>query len=156
MIGTLLFQIPGVISQSFFAEGSADSTDLPRIWRRSLIFCYALVLPAMIGLLLGVKPLLGLFGPGYVDNGANLLRLITLSIPFVSFNSIFLMRKRIENKLGWIVGANILVNGVLLVVGLGFLEHLSIDAFGYALLVGHGLLTLVGLSSLIRKRISSN
>jgi len=152
MIGNMLHQIPLMVSQSFFAEASAHHSKMSGVWRRSLKLCYALAIPASSVLMLGSGFVLRLFGPRYAENSTLLLILICLSTPMYCFNRIYLTRKRVENKLGWVLGGHTLVTAVLLGAGIILLGAVSVTSFGYGLLLGHGSLALLGLMETFRSR----
>ncbi len=82
-IAGLLFAIPAGVSQSLFAEGSHFEDRLRDNVKKSLIFTFLLLVPAVVVLILTSKWLLLAFGQSYSSNGSMLLRILAISgLPF--------------------------------------------------------------------------
>jgi O-antigen/teichoic acid export membrane protein len=86
MIVALLKIIPSTAAQSLFAEAAADEASLGRLARRTLRGIYAVLLPAIVGLVVLAGPILSIFGPDYAAAGTRCLQLLALSGLFAGFN----------------------------------------------------------------------
>ena len=89
MIGNMLFQIPIMISQSSFAEASAQPSKIDEIWRRSLKLSYIISLPSALILIISSRYILNLFGSFYAENSTILLIIICLTTPFTPLIKFF-------------------------------------------------------------------
>jgi len=98
-IATLLFVIPGAVSQSLFAEGSHFEDKLGVNVRRSYIFIFLLLIPAIILLLLLGKWLLLLYGESYSENALMLLWILGVSSLLVGVNSIYYSILRVRGRI---------------------------------------------------------
>ncbi|MCK4723248.1 MAG: oligosaccharide flippase family protein, partial [Dehalococcoidia bacterium] len=95
-IATVLFSVPLSTSFSLFAEGSYDEQTLGQNTRRSLVFTFAIVVPAILLIILIGDKLLLLFNPAYAENATSLLRVLAISALPVSLNNIYFGVKRVE------------------------------------------------------------
>jgi O-antigen/teichoic acid export membrane protein len=98
-IATLLFVIPGAVSQSLFAEGSHFEDKLGVNVRRSYIFIFLLLIPAIILLLLLGKWLLLLYGESYSANALMLLWILGVSSLLVGVNSVYYSILRVRGRI---------------------------------------------------------
>ncbi|MDY6917837.1 MAG: oligosaccharide flippase family protein [Chloroflexota bacterium] len=139
MIASLLFTIPTAVSQSLLAEGSHFEEQLRTNVKRSYRFVFLLLIPAIVVLLLIAKWLLLLFGVGYSENAATLLRLLVLSGVFVGVNSVYYSILRVERRIRELVALtaftaiSVLFGGYVLmpttgIIGIGYV-WLAVQAF---------------------------
>ncbi len=98
MIASLLIAIPEAISDSLFAEGSHSEKALSKNVRRSFIFAFTLLIPALILLLLLSKWVLLLFGASYPVNALLLLQLLALSSLPAAVSRIYLSVLRVQGR----------------------------------------------------------
>lgn len=103
------FYIPWIITNSLqlFATNMATSItvetalDETRIWhyaRAGLIAVLRLLVPIVLGVVLLAEPLLAIFGPGYAQNGAGVLRLLALSSLPYTLTAVYLGLARVHNR----------------------------------------------------------
>ena len=102
-IASVLFAIPLSVSFSLFAEGSHSEGELSRNIRRSLIFTFVVVVPAILLIVLIGDKLLLLFAPDYAENSHNLLRVLAVSAAPLSLNYIYFAAKRVEMRMKGVV-----------------------------------------------------
>ena len=139
----VLFTIPVSISFSLFAEGSHNDEGLGRNIRRSLIFSFLIVIPAMLLIVLIGDRLLLVFGPSYADNATNLLRLLALSIVPGSLNQIYFGVKRVEMKMKSVICLSAFIAIITLALSWVLLPQMGIVGAGVAWLSSQGVAALV-------------
>ncbi|MBS3159485.1 oligosaccharide flippase family protein [Candidatus Woesearchaeota archaeon] len=104
MIANILFFIPTSVSQSFLAENtSSNNFNI----KKSLIFSYILVIPAIILTLFLSDHLLLLFGLEYLQ-GSLFLKLSVLSTIIYTYNTIKLNSLNIQHKIKELIIANLI------------------------------------------------
>lgn len=146
----LLFAIPTTISNSLFAEGSRQSTNLARDIKRSLKLVTMLGLPAAALLMVAGDKLLLVFGQQYSQEGIKLLWLLSPSVLPLSLNIIYLAVARVRKSLGEVVAVTSAI--VVSTLGLSYilLPSLGILAPGAGWLAGQSLVALAILPRFVK------
>lgn len=132
-----LWAVPLVTAVALLAQGAGDRDNLGLHLRRSLVFTFATVVPAIVVLWLGGGWLLHIFGPTYAAEGTGALRVLSLVTLPLAVNSLYVGVKRVDKEL---TGPIILTGFISLsaVVATAFLlPYASVSAPGYALLAAH-------------------
>lgn len=80
MIASLLFAVPLSLSTVLYAVGSGDSVGLAQRFRLTLGTSMAVGLLANLFLVVAAEPLLGLFGPQYVNEATMPLHILALGV----------------------------------------------------------------------------
>jgi len=142
-IANIIFTIPVSISLSLFAEGSYDATKLKENVRMSLKLALLITIPAVVLVLIMSPYLLLLFGSSYSEEGARLLRLLTLSALPLTINYIFLSIKRIQIQTRKVMALSSFIAAASLLVGYFLLLRMGINGIGVAWLIGQGIIGLV-------------
>lgn len=142
-LANVLFAISISISFSLLAEGSHDEEKLGRNTRRSLVFTFAMVLPAVLLILLFGDRILSIFGSVYAENSVGLLRIAALSAIPVSFNQVYFSVKRVEMKMKSVIAVNAFTTVGTLVLSSILLRPMGITGAGVAWLSMHMVAALV-------------
>jgi O-antigen/teichoic acid export membrane protein len=141
-IATLLYIIPMATSQSLFAEGSYNETEIAHYLAKAIRMNFSILIPAIvITLVFGKYILLG-FGERYSSEGSMTLQLLAISGIFLSINnmgsSVFYVRHKVQ--------LIILVNciGALVIFGLSYLlTRNTLVGVGVAWIIGQGVMSLI-------------
>ncbi|MFC1932384.1 lipopolysaccharide biosynthesis protein [Chloroflexota bacterium] len=126
-IAQMLFAIPMAVSSSLFAEGSHDEHLLQPNILKSVKLGLLILIPVVVVLFTLSDRLLLFFGSTYAENGAALLRVLTVSVFPVGINYICLSVMRVKkNTIGIIlVSASVaclaLGTGYILITSAGLL-----------------------------------
>jgi len=148
MIASLLFSIPQAVSQSLFAEGSTSGKDLKTHVRRSFIFVFLILVPAVIVIFLAGKWFLVLFGANYSANSLILLRILAISSLLLGINRIYTSILRVNDRIKELViitgfiAIGTLLGSYLLIPGWG------LNGIGYAWLAAQGAVSIYVLFAL--------
>jgi len=124
MIANILFFIPTSVSQSFLAENtSSNNFNI----KKSLIFSYILVIPAIILTLFLSDHLLLLFGLEYLQ-GSLFLKLSVLSTIIYTYNTIKLNSLNIQHKIKELIIANLItafisISFSIVLINYGLIVH---------------------------------
>lgn len=118
-MGNLLNAVAYAVSQSLFAEGSYEGSDLRRLVVRSARLQAAVMLPASATLALGAAFLLSVFGHAYRQHAEFALILFAVAAPGVALNNWTSALLRLTRQLRALVWSNILY--VVTVAGLALL-----------------------------------
>lgn len=127
------------MTTSFTVEAAAGEEKLATFTRRIFIHIARLVVPMVLVVMVAAPFILSIFGRGYAEEGATLLRLIALStIPNIA-TAVYLSVARVQRRMASIVG----VQGALCILTL---------SLSYWLLNGYGI-TAVGVAMLASQTI---
>lgn len=143
MLGSLLTSPGMALASSAFAEGSNDPQQLSAILVRSAALGLLVTVPA--ALVLGaISPwFLLLFGPGYAQEAAGLLRWLAGAAPLVVLCRLYYTHLRVRKRVGLLIAMSGLVAAITLgAAALGMPRH-GIAASGVGWLVGNGLVALL-------------
>ena len=135
-ISIILYAICTSLGSSLVVEASMNPEQLNHLSRRVFIQLTLLVIPAAVVLWIGAPIILQLFGQTYAQEGAPLLRLLSLSaIPFILI-TVFVSMARVERKISRAILAYLSI--AVLVVGLSviFLHRFGLLGVGYAWVTG--------------------
>ncbi|MGB2852963.1 MAG: MATE family efflux transporter, partial [Dehalococcoidia bacterium] len=141
-IATVLFSVPLSTSFSLFAEGSYDEEILGKNTRRSLVFTFAIVIPAMLLIILIGDKLLLLFAPAYAENATSLLRVLAVSALPLSLNQIYFGAKRVEMKMKSVIVLTAFIAIATLALSSVLLPRMGILGVGVAWLSSQGTVAL--------------
>ena len=141
-MATVLFAVPLSTSFSLFAEGSYDEEILGKNTRRSLVFTFAIVIPAMLLIILIGDKLLLLFNPAYAENATSLLRVLAISAIPLSLNQIYFGAKRVEMKMKSVIVLTAFIAVATLTLSSVLLPRMGILGVGVAWLSSQGTVAL--------------
>ncbi len=151
-IGSVLAMVPSSGSISLFAEGSYEEEKLKQNVWRSLKMVFVILLPLVVLILVLADKILLLFGGAYSENGATLLRLLTISALPLAINVVYLSIKRVEKKLKVLIGLSASMAIITLGVSFYLLPLMGINGAGIAWLSSQGTVTLgIAISFVVRK-----
>ncbi len=151
MIASLLFTIPGAVSQSLFAEGSHSYDALRENLARSLRFTFLLLIPAVIVLIALSKWLLLAFGQSYSLNGLRLLQTLSLSSLPLAISHIYGAILRVTGRLKELIAVQAFTSAVALAGSYLLMPTMGIVVVGYVWLGVHGVVAIyVGAVLLLR------
>ncbi|MCX6111677.1 MAG: lipopolysaccharide biosynthesis protein [Proteobacteria bacterium] len=125
---TILTTVPISISNSLFAEGSNQETFLKANLIRSLKLFFILLLPTILVFLLIADKILLLFGHSYSNQGAGLLRIISVSIIPLGINYIYMAIVRVKKNISNAIKVSIVI--AFLSFGLSYFFMLKFELIG--------------------------
>jgi Membrane protein involved in the export of O-antigen and teichoic acid len=131
-IATLLFAIPGAVSQSLFAEGSHFEDKLRENVVKSLKFSFLLLVPATIILILVGKWLLLAFGQSYSANALRLLWILSLSSLPLAINHLYTSILRVKSRLKELMAIRGFIALAVLLASYLIMPATGIMGIGYA------------------------
>lgn len=136
MIANLLYVVPFATSQSLFAEGSYNEEKLISHAKQAALINILLLVPASLILIIAGPLVLNIYGPRYLEGGAVLLQLFTLTGIFVATNYIYAaMFKVAKLKLAMIL-CSAFGTGVTLLLSFMFVGQ-GLPGIGVAWLFGN-------------------
>jgi O-antigen/teichoic acid export membrane protein len=123
------------VSSSLVVEITGGHGESRGAVRRSLLLYAAVAVGALLVCVLGARPLLELAGPKYASEGAGLLRLIGLSIPFTAMMAPYKTLVWLDQRV-WALALYQAVLGVaVLGIALALFPQLGLAAAGAAVLI---------------------
>jgi len=142
MIIALLNIIPKSLAQSLFAEGSHSGTILKSSLKKVGYFSFAIMIPCVLITFFFGQYVLHFFGKAYAIESFMLLRIMSISVIFVTVNligeSILNIRKEIKTLVFFSVF------NASLVLGLSFVFiHLGLSGIGIAWIIAQGSTSLL-------------
>lgn len=153
-IASHLFAIPGSISQSLFSEGANYEQSLARDIERSSRLIIVLLVPVVVAMVILADKLLLIFGREYSLEGAQLLRILTISALPTSINLLYLSVARVQKRLTNIIAVSAIIAAVTLGLSYMLIPATGLLGAGIAWLAGNTLaavLTLPGIFKAIRR-----
>lgn len=151
-IAYALYLVPHGMGQSMVAHLAADPGGLAEARRGMLLRAYALLVPAVLVLVVGARPLLAVFGPHYAATGVVVLALAALSaLPDVVIRAA-VATARVQRRSGVLVGLPAAV-AVLVLGGTWLLTpRLGLAGAGVALLTAETIAAVALLGGAGRRR----
>jgi O-antigen/teichoic acid export membrane protein len=140
-IANIIFNIPGAVNTSLFAEGSHNEKILGQIIKKSVFLIFLIVIPAIILIVLFGNHILLLFGKEYSDEGFKFLQILALSGVFISINAIFGTVFKVMYKSKELIFVSLVGAIVILSLGYLFLDK-GLIGVGLAWILGQASVTL--------------
>jgi O-antigen/teichoic acid export membrane protein len=123
------------VASSFVVEMASGIGRSTELLRRSLMLWAGVALAACAVCVLGARPILSVAGPGYAEHGAQLLRLIGLSVPFSAITAVWCTLVWLDQRVWALAGFQAASGAVLLAVTLILLPHLGLVAVAWSNLI---------------------
>jgi O-antigen/teichoic acid export membrane protein len=133
------------LGTSLSVEGGAASAQLAQATRRMLRLLVGLQLPLVVGIVIFAPLILQIFGTGYSDEGALLLRLLVLGILPHGLNAVCLGVARVRRQLWVLFGLQAGQAGLFLALAVLLLPVMGIAGVGVAFLVGQSIVAAVAI-----------
>jgi O-antigen/teichoic acid export membrane protein len=137
-MSTVLFFIPGSISQSLFAEGSYDKGLLHRNVLRAFRLSFALLVPATLLLVLLGDRLLLAFGTSYSARSLELLRILVMAGFPITVESVHFAVLKVRGGLRELLLWRLALTTVVLAASYHFVSIGGVEAIGWVYLTAHG------------------
>lgn len=123
------------VASSLVVEIASGRAESRRAFRHSLMLWAAVAFGSLLVCVLGARPLLELAGGRYAAEGATLLRLIGLSMPFAAVVALYRTLVWLDQRV-WTLALLQAVAGVaVLGIALAFFTHSGLAAAGWANLI---------------------
>ena len=151
MVGCLFFMVSAWVAISLFAEGSHSAHELAHRVRTSWRIILALLIPAMVLVVIGGRPILAVFGPSYTQGYLLLVVLAGSAIPDAITN-VYVSILRVERR---ILAAGLLNVGMAIATVSAawlLLPSMGIAGGGVGWLIGESLGSAWVLEDVIRRR----
>lgn len=154
MILGFLAIIPIAVTQSLFAEGSHDTSDLKKHFIKAVKIIYFLLIPAILLIVLFGNIILNFFGKSYADESFIFLRIIGISAIFMPISSLGNSLLKIRHQIKELIITNIL--SAIFVLGFSILFiQFGLAGIGWGWLVGQVIVACLYIFVLGRKRLFS-
>lgn len=122
MIVNLLYIIPKATSQSLFAEGSYNETELKLHLKKAIKIISIIIIPAILIIFIFGNYILLAFGKNYSDEGFILLKFLSISGIFISISSIGYSILNIKHKVKINVLLSLINTAITLSLSLIFIK----------------------------------
>jgi O-antigen/teichoic acid export membrane protein len=149
-IGNALELVAYNFGVSLTVESSRDQSRLALYTRQILRRGFALFTPGVMLLCLAAPLLLTVFGKGYAQSSATVLRLLLLAVLPKLVVAIFVATARVQKRIGRIVVVQALTSTLVLGLSLVAVGRLGILGVGLAYLISQAVVAAVVLPSLAR------
>jgi O-antigen/teichoic acid export membrane protein len=154
-LASVILMIAYATSFSLLAEVSREPGKFGSDAVRAMKFILLLLVPAILIVFFAGDWILSLFGDEYAENGADLLRLLTVSGIPVSFNILYITWKRLRQEVWPIVYLYAFVAAFTIGVGYALMQEMGLAGIGVAWLSANGGVTVLLGLGLVRNRIRS-
>lgn len=138
------------ISSSYVVEASHDNREQAGLMRRSLRLSFLICLLGVPFLVIAGPWLLAFLGSGYVSEGASVLRLLVLAIPFSVINTTWMNTARVRNQMGRVVALEIMLGVIVVGLAIILLPRMGPDGSALAFLAGQVVAAFITTPSVIR------
>lgn len=154
LIVGLLISPALALANSAFAEGANNIKDSSKIILRAA--CIGISITLIGGAIIWFIPnyFLYIFGPNYVRGASNLLRILSISSPFLVILFFFSTYLRLEDKIINLVVLNAIFASVTIGVAVALISSLGLISIGVGMLVGSMLCSILSLIALARMAFS--
>lgn len=140
-IGAFVFIIPSSFGTSLFVEGS-HGEPMRKKTIKSIFGIYALLLPAVLGIIVLGEYLLAFLGKHY-EAGLSLLRIFAVSSLFAPFLSIYSTIKRVQKDLKGLIAMNFLLSALLISLSYFLMLLYGVNGIGYAWLLSYAFCSVI-------------
>lgn len=148
-----LYLVSGNMGMSLVTEGAKDEKNL-RVYGNQILQRTLWIVAAAVGLIVvGASTILRLYGVSYADEGATLLRLLSLSAIPYTFVSVYLSMARVQRKMHKIIYVLGALCAVVLSSSYFFLDAYGITGVGLAWLLGQSVVAAAIFLKDFRKRL---
>ncbi len=115
----------------FISAAAEPGADLRHATIRFIALCGGAGILSCVGLIIIAPWVLAIMGPSYAENGTVLVRLMALTLPTVSFVAIYTALAKVERRLRFAVGVQV-VFGIFVIAGIApAAERWGIQGVGY-------------------------
>jgi O-antigen/teichoic acid export membrane protein len=135
-IAALLSTGSYAIGNALFSEGAHDPGQLRDLMKRSAKIMTAVMIPGVAIVILVREPLLSLFGSKYPGHAQGLLTVLALGALAVAFHTWASSALRITERMGPLLGSNVVYMVTTLALALGF-AHRGLNWVGWAWALGN-------------------
>jgi O-antigen/teichoic acid export membrane protein len=149
-IGNALELVAYNFGVSLTVESSRDQSRLAFYTQQILRRGFLLFTPGVMLLWLAAPLLLTVFGKGYAQSSATLLRLLLLAVLPKLLVAIFVAVSRVQKRVGRIIVVQALTSTLVLSLSLAFVGRLGILGVGVAYLISQAVVAAAVLPSLVR------
>lgn len=119
----------------FISAAAEPGADLRHATLRFIALCGGAGVASCIGLIVVAPWVLAIMGPSYADHGTDLVRLMALTLPTVSFVAIYTALAKVERRLRFAVVVQVIF-GIVVIAGIGpAAARWGINGVGYLYLV---------------------
>lgn len=138
------------LANSAFAEGANNIKDSSKIILRAA--CTGISITLIGGAIIGFLPhyFLYMFGPNYVRGASNLLRILSISSPFLVILFFFSTYLRINDEIIKLVVLNAIFASVTIGVAVALISSLGLISIGVGMLAGSILCSILALIAVAR------
>lgn len=137
LLGGAFFTVTASVGSALFAEGSHDRRALSQQTRLAVKISAALLTPLMLVFFVAAGPILGLFGPGYEENGKTLLILLAACAVPDAITGLYIARVRAEGRLVFPAVASMAIAALTLVGAWLLLPSMDLAGAGVAFIAAH-------------------
>ncbi|MEM2727176.1 MAG: oligosaccharide flippase family protein, partial [Archaeoglobaceae archaeon] len=140
-IGAFVFIIPSSFGTSLFVEGSYRGP-IRKKTIKSIFGTYALLFPAVLGIIVLGEYLLVFLGKHY-EAGLSLLRIFAVSSLFAPFFSVYSTIKRVQKDLRGLIAMSFLLSALLIFLSFSLMLVYGIIGVGYAWLFSYAFCSII-------------
>jgi O-antigen/teichoic acid export membrane protein len=152
MVGNIFLVVSPAVASSLLAEGAHAPEAARQKALRALWIVGALLIVPMAICMLGADQILALFGPGYPEHGATLLRVLVLSAIPDAITNIWVSYERAMARLRRTALLNVGMGAATLILAWLLLPTRGIAGVGWAWLAAQTLGTVAAVSLAARER----
>jgi O-antigen/teichoic acid export membrane protein len=150
MLAMVLTVIPTGIAQSLFAEGSYAPRKLWLLTKKSLALALVLAIPGALLSMFVSGWFLHLFGPGYLENGLAVVRLLSVAVIPQCLNALFIAVNQVQKRVHLVVSQGAVLAAIALGVGSFLLKRMGLTGIGLGYLVSHLAVAILVIGPLMR------
>lgn len=149
-IAYTLYLISRNMGMSLITEAAIEPARLYAYSYRVLIQTARIIIPIVVGLVLGAPLLLEVFGHNYAADSTTLLRLLSLSALPNLVITLYLSMARVQRRMTTIVIVQTTLCALVLALSFGLLPHSGLNGLGWAWLIGQTVLAVLLLLTQLR------
>jgi len=142
MIASLVFTVPIAVTQSMFAEGSHDETQVSNHAKKSIVIIFGILIPLIIIFSLFGNYILLAFGKRYSEEAFMLLRLLIASSLITSTNYIIGTVLKIFNRVNFLIFGNLIGSGIIIYYAYSDFSHNLLNV-GLGWIIGQLVITVI-------------
>ena len=151
LVGTSFDFLLWTIATALTSEAAARPSSAPGAVRKAVRFTMVVVTPTIIVLVIGAPYFLKILGHSYSHNGARLLQLLILTVPFMAVNILYVTFARLARRVRRVIIIQVGLAVVTLTLMSILMRHHGLNGVGVAFLIGQATVAVIVFPSVYKQ-----
>lgn len=143
LVGTSFDFLLWTIATALTSESSARPSSAPAAVRKAVHFAALVIGPLLIVLVIGAPFFLKVLGHSYSQNGARLLQLLIVTVPFMAINIMYVTFARLARRVRRVISIQVALAVITLTLMSILMRRHGLNGVGVAFLIGQAFIAII-------------